>query len=106
MDDFSNAKYLLEKTPKKNIRFKKHFYERTRTRPINEELVLKTLNNTNALLHAERQETENESEKKYKLWLKLSNRYSLVVVGVFTKKYLYIITAWNTDRKWQRKILK
>lgn len=44
--------------------------------------------------------------KKYKAWIKLSNRYNLVVVFVVARKSLYIITAWNTDRKWQRKIQK
>ena len=87
-----------------NIKFKHHFFERVRERPISEEMVRKYLKKTNHLVNVENQPSRNEGEEKYKIWLKLSNKYSLVLIVAIRKKDLYIITGWNTNRKWQKSI--
>ncbi|MFC1690936.1 DUF4258 domain-containing protein [Nanoarchaeota archaeon] len=102
MSCFEKVKNCLEELKDENIKFKKHFYYRTEDRPISEVLVREYLKKTDKLLKVEEQQSRREEEKKYKLWIKLSNKYSLVVVVAILKKDLYIITAWNTDRKWQK----
>ena len=88
-----------------NIRFKKHFYDRTGERHISEGLVRKYVVETDRLLKVESLISKWPDEEKYKLWIKLSNRYTLVIIAVISRKTLYIITAWNKDRKW-RNILR
>ncbi len=99
-------KDFLKNLKDENIHFKKHFYDRAKERPISEKLIRANLRKTNKLLKVEELQSKREGEKKYKLWVKLSNRYSLVIVSVTLKKDLYIITAWNTNRKWQKQIQK
>jgi len=89
-----------------NIKFKHHFYERVAERPISEELVRNYLKKTEHLLNVEQQQSKNDGEKKYKLWIKMSNKYSLVVIAAISGKDLYIITGWNSDRRWQKEIQK
>ena len=86
----------------KNIKFKKHFYDRVNDRPISEEMVRFHLKKTDNLLNVEEQSSKRQGENKFKLWIKLSNRYSLVVIAAISREDLYIITAWNTNRKWQK----
>ena len=64
------------------------------------------LRKTERLLYVEERPARKKDEKKYKIWIKLSNKYSLVLIIVILKKALYIITGWNTDRQWQKKIQK
>ena len=64
------------------------------------------LKKTDRLLKVEDQPSRRKGEEKYKLWIKLSNKYSLVIIAAISKKDLYIITSWNTDRKWQKAIQK
>jgi len=97
---------FLKNLKDENIHFKKHFYDRAKERPITEEMVRLNLRKTNKLLNVEELLSKRKGEKKYKLWIKLSNKYSLVVVSVIEEKDLYIITAWNTNRKWQKQIQK
>lgn len=106
MSPFDKVKKFLEELKEDNVKFKKHFYDKIKERPISEELLRKYLKKTDRLLKVEEQPSRREGEDKYKLWFKLSNRYSLVVVAAISKKDLYIITSWNTDRKWQKSIQK
>ena len=99
-------KKFLDNLKDENIHFKKHFYDRAKDRPISEQLIRTNLRKTNKLLNVEELQSKRERERKYKLWIKLSNKYSLVIVSVVSEKDLYIITAWNTDRKWQKQIQK
>ena len=86
--------------------FKKHFFDRVKERPISESLIIKYLKKTETLLKVELLSSTRVKEEKFKLWFKLSNRYSLVVIVAIKGKDLYIITAWNSDRKWQKSIQK
>lgn len=106
MPSFEKVKKILEELKDENIHFKKHFYDKTKERPISEGLVKSSLKKTDKLLKIEEQPSRREGEEKYKLWFKLSNKYSLVVIAAISGKDLYIITSWNTNRKWQKAIQK
>lgn len=106
MPSFDKVKKFLEEVKDENIHFKKHFYDKTKERPISEGLARSSLKKTDKLLKVEEQPSRREGEEKYKLWFKLSNKYSLVLIASISEKDLYIITSWNTDRKWQKSIQK
>jgi len=106
MELFNSIKQFLVGLDENNIHFKKHFYDKIRERPISEGLVKSSIKKTEKLLAVEKQRSRIPGQEKYKFWIKLSNRYSLVVVAAISKKDLYIITAWNTDRKWQKELQK
>ena len=103
---FDKVKKFLEELKEENIKFTLHFYERILDRPISGEFVREYLKKTDRLLKVEEQPTKRRNEEKYKLWIKMSNRYSLVVIVAISKKGLNIISAWNTNRKWQKSIQK
>jgi hypothetical protein len=104
MSDIGKVKKFLDNISPDNIIFKKHFYDRVVQRPITEELVRDCLKKTDRLLKVEEQPSKIKGEEKYKLWIKLSNKYSLVIIAAISQKDLYIITSWNTDEKWQKSI--
>lgn len=106
MRSFDKVKKFLEGLKEENIKFKSHFYEKILDRPISEDLVKDLLKRPEKLLNVEERPATREGEEKYKLWLKMSNKYSLVLIAAISKKDLYIITGWNTDRKWQKAIQK
>jgi len=106
MDNLEKVRKFLDEVKDENIYFKKHFYDKIKERPISERMVRENLKKTDRLIKVEDQPSRREGEDKYKLWIKLSNKYSLVVIAAIAKKGLNIITSWNTDRKWQRKIQK
>ena len=105
-DSIVEVKKFLEEIKTENIHFKKHFYDKTKERPITEGMVKEYLKKTDRLLKVEEQPSRVQEEEKYKLWIKLSNKYSLVVIVTISGKGLYIITSWNTNRKWQKEIQK
>ena len=78
---FNKVKKYLEKSKEENIKFKPHFYERVRNRPISKDFVKEYLKKTYNLLKVEEQPTKKKTEEKYKLWIKMSNKYSLVVIA-------------------------
>ena len=46
-----------------------------------------------------------KTEDRFKLWFKMSRKYSLVlIIEIDATKVLKVISAWNTDRKWQDKL--
>jgi hypothetical protein len=98
-------KFIARLEKIKKIVFKKHFYERAEERPISEYLVKEQIKKTQNILNVEEQKSLKK-EKKFKIWIKLSNKYSLVLIVSISKKTLYIITGWNTNRKWQKEIQK
>ncbi|MAE42988.1 hypothetical protein CMO93_04400 [Candidatus Woesearchaeota archaeon] len=106
MSSFEKVKKFLKELKEENIHFKKHFYDKVKERPISEEMIREYIKKTDRLLKVGEQPSKREGEEKYKLWIKLSNKYSLVVIVAISKKDLYIITSWNTDRKWQKSIQK
>ena len=102
MKTANSLKEFLKTLKEEDIKFKKHFYENAKERPISESIIKNCLKRANRLFKIKKQ-TTRKSEEKYKLWFKLSNKHTLVIVAVISKKSLYIITAWNTNRKWQTK---
>ncbi len=106
MSSFEKVKKFLEEMKDENIHFKEHFYDKVKERPISERLLRNYLKKTDKLLKVDKQLSRRQGEEKYKLWIKLSNKYSLVVVVAISNKDLYIITSWNTNRKWQKSIQK
>jgi len=106
MSSFEKVKKFLEELKDENIIFKNHFYDRVRERPISEDLVKESLKKTDKLLNVEEQPSKRHGEKKYKLFIKLSSKYNLVIIAAISKKDLYIITSWNTNRRWQKSIQK
>ena len=46
-----------------------------------------------------------KGKDRFKLWFKMSRKYSLVlIIGVSFTKGLKVISAWNTNKKWQDKL--
>jgi hypothetical protein len=95
-----DIKNFLKELDDNNIKFKNHFHERTHQRPIDKELVIKYIKTD--LIQSEEQPARKVGEKKYKLQFRMSRKYSLIVIAAVEGKSLNIITAWNTDRKWQK----
>ena len=102
MNGFEKVKEFLDEIDEDRIFFKLHFYERTLDRPVTEDLVRRSIKNTDKLLKVEEQPARKPAEKKYKLWIKLSNRYCLILIIAIEGENLYIITGWNSDIKWQK----
>lgn len=76
------------------IRFSRHFRHRLQERPITAGLVRKLVSQPDSLVKA------TKIGRRYKLWLRMSRKYALVLVVVLEKKCLYIITGYN--QKWKR----
>ncbi len=92
---------FIEKLDQHEISFDPHFYKRVGERPINEGLVRKFLSQTSKLEKIE----QGKSEGRFKLWFKMSRKYSLVlIIEIILSKHLKVISAWNSDRRWQKKL--
>ncbi|MFH1211744.1 MAG: hypothetical protein V1659_02325 [Candidatus Woesearchaeota archaeon] len=100
MDDFERIKILLKSIHDEDIIFKRHFYSRTLERPIDESLVRENIKKTDDILKIEQQPARKDGEEKFKIWIRLSRRYALVLVVAVAQKKLIIITGWNA--KWQK----
>jgi len=95
-----DVKRFLEKTNQDNITFDPHFYKRTSERLITESMVRSFLSQLNKL-----ERIEQGKEGRFKLWFKMSKKYSLVlIIEIILSKDLKIISAWNSDKKWQNKL--
>lgn len=105
VETLEELKKLLKNLKRENIIFKPYFYTKNIERPyLNEELVIRALRDINNLIGLQKQIVEDE--ERYRIGIKLSNRYTLVIVVQIKDKNLYIITAWKTSRKWQKAIQK
>lgn len=100
--DLKEVKDFLNSVIQENIRFDSHFYKRTSERPINEGMVRGFFGKLDKLEKIEL----GKSNNRFKLWFKMSTKYSLVVIIEInlTSKDLKVISAWNSDRKWQSKL--
>jgi hypothetical protein len=99
--ELKEIKELLEKLNQDDITFDPHFYKRIGERPINESMIRSFLSQINKLEKIEKGKGEN----RFKLWFKMSRRYSLVlIIEISLSKDLKVISAWNTSRKWQDKL--
>jgi len=99
--DIKDLKGFLEKLNQDEVIFDPHFYKRIRERPINESMIRSFLSQINKLEKVE----QGKEKDRFKLWFKMSRKYSLVlIIEIRTSKGLKVISAWNTDRKWQDKL--
>ncbi len=106
MIEKDDLKKFLNKIKKEDIIFKPHFYEKKEEdrQYLNEKLVINCLKDEKNFVGFQKQIINNE--KRYRLGVKLSNKYNFVIIFKIEGKNLYIITAWKTNRKWQKKMQK
>jgi len=98
--ELKNVRKFTEELNQDNIEFDSHFYKRVGERPINEGMVRKFLSQIDKL-----EKIEQGKNGRFKLWFKMSVKYSLVlIVEIILSKDLKVISAWNSNRKWQRKL--
>ena len=98
--ELKEVKKFLEELNQKNITFDKHFYKRTKERPIDEGMVRSFLSQINKL-----EKIEKGKSERFKLWFKMSRKYSLVlIIEINSSKSLKVMSAWNTNKKWQDKL--
>jgi len=99
--ELKEVKKFLEKLNQDEIIFDPHFYKRSRERPINEGVIRKFLSQLNDLERIE----QGKEENRFKLWFKMSSKYSLVtIIEINSSKDLKVISAWNSNKKWQGKL--
>jgi hypothetical protein len=99
--ELNEVKRFLEELNQDNITFDKHFYKRSSDRPIDESRVRSFLSQIDNLDKIE----TGKGENRFKLWFKMSRKYSLIlIVEVYISKGLKVISAWNSNRKWQNKL--
>lgn len=99
--ELKEVKDFLEKLNQDNIIFDKHFYKRSKDRPVSESMVRSFLSQVSKLEKIE----QGKGEDRFKLWFKMSRKYSLVlIIEIEVSKGLKIISVWNSDRKWQDKL--
>lgn len=93
-------KEFLENLSQEKISFNSHFYKKAKRRPINEGMIRGFLSNPKKL-----ERIEKGKQSRFKLWFRMSRKYSLVlIIEINSSKHLRIISAWNTSRRWQRKL--
>lgn len=88
-----------------NISFSPHFYEQAKKRPyLSESLIIDSLKKFDSYFGFQIQEVKGEL--RYRIALVLSNKYNLVVVLEIIEEGLNIITAWKTNKTWQKTMQK
>ena len=98
--EIKEVRRLLERLNQDDIIFDPHFYKRIGERPINEKMVRSFLSQLDRL-----EKIEQGKGERFKLWFKMSRKYSLaLIIEIVIPKDLKVISAWNTDRKWQDKL--
>jgi len=103
--NIEELKQFLNRLKEENIIFLPHFYTKIKDRPyLNDKEIIKTVKDTKNLLGFQMQIIKNE--ERCRIGFKLSGKYILVLVTKIEGKNLYIITAWKTNRKWQKAIQK
>jgi len=99
--ELKDVKTFLEKINSNDISFDKHFYKRCKERPVNEGMVRDFLSKIDKLEKVE----IGKGENRFKLWFKMSGKYSLVVIiEIEVSKGLKVISAWNSNKKWQKQL--
>ena len=98
--ELKGVKKFLENLDQDNVVFDSHFYRRCGERPIDEGMVRSFLSKVDKL-----EKIEEGNNGRFKLWFRMSGKYSLVlIVEIFISKGLKVVSAWNSDRKWQKKL--
>ena len=99
--ELKEIKNFLENLNQNKVVFDVHFYKRTKERPVNESMIRSFLSQINKLEKIEK----GKEKDRFKLWFKMSNKYSLVlIIEIDISQNLKVISAWNTNRKWQDKL--
>ena len=99
--ELKEVKNFLEGLNEDNILFDSHFYKRSQERPIKEGMIRSFLSQLNKLEKIE----QGKGENRFKLWFKMSGKYSLVVIiEIEVSKGLKVISAWNSNKKWQKQL--
>lgn len=98
--ELKDVRKFLENLDPDRISFDSHFYKRSRERPVDEGMVRKFLSRIDKL-----EKIEKGSNDRIKLWFKMSGKYSLVlIIEIILSKDLKVISAWNSNRKWQKQL--
>ena len=99
--ELKDVKVFLERLDQDNITFDSHFYKRSAERPVNESIIRSFLSQIDKLEKIE----IGKGKDRFKLWFKMSSKYSLVlIVEIYISKDLKVISAWNSNKKWQNKL--
>jgi len=99
--ELKEVKNFLEELNQDSIIFDSHFYKRSQERPIKEGMIRSFLSQLNKLEKIE----QGKGENRFKLWFKMSGKYSLVVIiEIEVSKGLKVISAWNSNKKWQKQL--
>jgi len=100
--ELKDVREFLEKINPEDISFDSHFYKRSGERPISESMIRSFISNLDKL---EKIEFGKEKGNRFKVWFKMSRKYSLVlIIDIYHPKGLKVISAWNSDKKWQDKL--
>ncbi|MBX4196580.1 hypothetical protein KW805_03255 [Candidatus Pacearchaeota archaeon] len=99
--ELKEVRTFLEALNQDEIIFDPHFYKRTSERPINEGMIRKYLASIDKF---EKAEYGKDKGNRLKLWFRMSRKYSLVMIVDVLPKGLKVISAWNTNIKWQGKL--
>lgn len=105
-ENISDLKKFLRGLNKSNILFSPHFHEKSEIDRayLTEELIQNSFKDIKNIIGFQKQRINNE--KRYRVGIRLSNKYNLIIVCKLSRKGLYIITAWKSDRKWEKAIQK
>lgn len=88
-----------------NIELRDHVLLRLSQRSVRADELVDNLLEPRNLYKAEKQGSNYPYEEKYRLYFKLSNRYNLGVVVVFTNNHADVVTAFEVDRKIQDNVM-
>jgi hypothetical protein len=99
--ELSEVRGFLESLNQENIILDSHFYKRSEDRSIDEGMIRSFLSQIDKLEKIEK----GKGDDRFKLWFKMSRKYSLIIIiEVYISKGLKVISAWNSDKKWQNKL--
>jgi hypothetical protein len=99
--ELREVKNYLENLNQEDIIIDPHFYKRCKERPVSEGLIRSFLFKLDKLERIE----IGKGENRFKLWFRMSSKYSLVmIVEIIISKNLKVISAWNSNRKWQKQL--
>lgn len=104
--DIYDLKNFLERLDKRDFLFSQHFYDKSKDdrKYLSEELIISSLKDIKKLYGF--QEQTYGSEKRYRIGIKQSSKYNLIIIAKVLGKNLYIITAWKSNRKWEKSTQK
>jgi hypothetical protein len=99
--EIKKVREFIENLNQDKIVFDNHFYKRCKERPIDEGMVRNLLSRPDKI-----ERIEKGNKERFKIWFFLSRKYSLVIIIEIsiTPKILKVISAWNSNKKWQKQL--